>query len=153
MIRACAHTTQRELNVQTFFTWDNHNRATEDTAILLEQWTMMNKHICLNIAQITLFNFTVCGCWILLPQYLISFIIITIVRMHTRNNTDSNKLVIFFSGIALYYGIMILLYKPLISLHVQTQCVWLAVPDTDFHVTCSTDMDSRVTCSKKYGFL
>ena len=24
--------------------------------------------------------------------------------MHTRNNTDSNKLVIFFSGIALYYG-------------------------------------------------
>ena len=43
------------------------------------------------------------------------------------------------------------------------QRVWLAVPDTDSHVTCSTDTDSRVTCStdtdsrvtcsKKYGFL
>ena len=49
--------------------------------------------------------------------------------------------------------IMISSYKPLISLHVQMQRAWVAVPDTDSHVTCSTDTDSRVTCSKKYGFL
>jgi len=49
--------------------------------------------------------------------------------------------------------IMILSYEPSILLHTQTQHMGLAVPDTDFHVTCSTDTDSRVTCSKIYGFL
>ena len=34
--------------------------------------------------------------------------------------------------------IMILSYKP--SLHDQTQRTWLAVPDTDFHVSCNTDI-------------
>ena len=43
--------------------------------------------------------------------------------------------------------IMILSYESLISLHVQTQHIWLAVPDTDSRVTCSTDTDSRMTCS------
>ena len=38
--------------------------------------------------------------------------------------------------------IMILSYEPSISLHVQTQRMWLVVPDTD----------SRVTCSTWYGF-
>ena len=28
----------------------------------------------------------------------------------------------------------------------------IVVPDTDFRVTCSTDMDSRMACSNKYGF-
>ena len=59
--------------------------------------------------------------------------------------------------------IMILSYEPSLSLHVQMQRTWLAVPDMDSHVTCSTDTNSRVTCStetdscvncsKKYGFL
>ena len=58
-----------------------------------------------------------------------------------------------FPGIAWYYGDNELIIRA--SLHVQTQHVWLniAVPDTDSQVTCSTDMDSCVTCSKKYGFL
>ena len=38
----------------------------------------------------------------------------------------------------------ILSYEPSISLHIQTQCAWLIVPDMDSHVTCSTDI---------YGFL
>ena len=42
---------------------------------------------------------------------------------------------------------MILSYEPSILLHVQMQRVRLAVPDTDFHMTCSTDTDSHVTCS------
>ena len=33
--------------------------------------------------------------------------------------------------------------------HIQTQRAWLAVPDTNSHMTCSTDTYSRVTCSKK----
>ena len=33
-------------------------------------------------------------------------------------------------------------------LHLQTQCTWLVVPDTDFRVTCSTDTDSL---GKIYG--
>ena len=49
--------------------------------------------------------------------------------------------------------IIILSYKPSISLHLIWILAWLAVPDTDSRVTCSTDMDSHVTCSKKYGFL
>ena len=48
--------------------------------------------------------------------------------------------------------IVILSYEPLISLHVQT-CAWLAVPDTDSHMTYSSDIDSCMTSSKKYGFL
>ena len=39
---------------------------------------------------------------------------------------------------------MILSYEPSISLHVQTQRMWLAVPDMNFHVTCR-DL-------QKYGF-
>ena len=39
---------------------------------------------------------------------------------------------------------MILSYEPSISLHVQIQRMLLAVPDTDSHVTCTTDTDSRV---------
>ena len=31
----------------------------------------------------------------------------------------------------------------------KTQHVWLAAPDTNSHMTCSIDTDSRVTCSKK----
>ena len=46
--------------------------------------------------------------------------------------------------------IMVLSYKPLILLHVQIQHAWLAVPDTDFWVSCSTDTDSRVTCKKSF---
>ena len=34
-------------------------------------------------------------------------------------------------------------------LYYQTQCAWLAVPDTDSHMTRSTDTDSRMTYSKK----
>ena len=49
--------------------------------------------------------------------------------------------------------IMILSYELSISLHVQMQRVWRAVPDMDSHVTCSIDTDSHVTCSKKYGIL
>ena len=45
--------------------------------------------------------------------------------------------------------IMILLYEPVISLHV---CTWLVVADTDSRMPCSTDTDSRVACSKKYSF-
>ena len=62
-------------------------------------------------------------------------------RLHsTSNNAKVNKRVIFFSSIAWYYCDN---DEPL---YVQTQCASLAVPDTDFHVTCSADMDSRVTC-------
>ena len=53
-------------------------------------------------------------------------------------------------------------YEPLISLHIQTQLVQLAVlirilmrlavPDTASHVTCKTDTNSRVTCSKNTAF-
>ena len=35
---------------------------------------------------------------------------------------------------------MILFYEPSISLYIQMQHAWLAVPDTDFQVTCSTDL-------------
>ena len=49
--------------------------------------------------------------------------------------------------------IMISPFEPSISLHAQTQCVRLAVPDTDSHVSYSTDTDSRVTCSKQHSFL
>ena len=59
-----------------------------------------------------------------------------------------------FSGIAWYYGDNdFIIHELSISLHVQTQRMWLAVPDTNFHVICSTDTDSRVTYSKKYSFL
>jgi len=57
----------------------------------------------------------------------------------------------YFSGIAWCYGDNDFIIRT--SLHVQMQRAWLAVADTDSHVTCSTDTDSRVTCSKKYGFL
>ena len=40
--------------------------------------------------------------------------------------------------IMIYY-----VYEPSILLHIQMQRAWLAVPDTDFHVTYG----------KKYGFL
>ena len=39
------------------------------------------------------------------------------------------------------------LYKPLILLHVQMECVWFIGPDRNSHVTCSTDKNSHVTCS------
>ena len=38
-------------------------------------------------------------------------------------------------------AIMILSYEPSISLHIQMQRMWLAEPDTDFHMTSSTDTD------------
>ena len=44
------------------------------------------------------------------------------------NNANGTKRAIF-SGIGWYYGD--LSYKPFISLHIQMQCTWLAVPDTD----------------------
>ena len=56
-----------------------------------------------------------------------------------------------FSGIAWYYG-KVLSYELSISLHVQMQCTWLVVPDTDSCMTCSTDTDSRVTCVKNTAF-
>lgn len=52
-----------------------------------------------------------------------------LLQVHTMcNNANGTKWVIF-SGIGWYYGD--LSYKPFISLHVQMQCTWLAVLDTD----------------------
>ena len=69
-----------------------------------------------------------------------------------------------FSGKAMYYGDNDFILRTFDFIaRSDTARVWLAVPNTDSHVTCSadadshvtcsTDMDSRVTCSKKYGFL
>ena len=58
----------------------------------------------------------------------------------------------FFSGIAWYYGNDELLYEPSILLHIETHCVWLAVPDTDSRVTSTTDTVFHMTCSTWYGF-
>ena len=64
----------------------------------------------------------------------------------TSNKANSNKQVIFFSDLGTIYGDvwifgtmvqMILSYEPL---HGQMQRTWLAVPDTDSHMTCSTSM-------------
>ena len=48
--------------------------------------------------------------------------------------------------------ILILSYEPSISLHVLNKRAWLAAPETDIHVTCSTDTDFRVTCGKNTTF-
>ena len=62
---------------------------------------------------------------------------------------NSNKRVIFF-----WYSFVLWWwwFEPSISLHVQMQRAWLAVLDTDSHMTCSTDMDSCMTCSKNIAF-
>ena len=44
---------------------------------------------------------------------------------------------------------MILSYEPSISLHTQMQRMWLAVPDTDSHVTCSKLF---LNCMQLQGF-
>ena len=78
--------------------------------------------------------------------------IITTVQTYTRNISkdmsllpsvltmpiNGNKWVIFFSGKAWYYN-GDNDFTIWTTLHVQLQCAWLAVPDTDSHVTCSTD--------------
>ena len=56
-----------------------------------------------------------------------------------------------------YYGDMILSWTFNViarsgAMHVQMQCTWLTVPDTDSCMACSTDADSHVTCSKRYCF-
>ena len=102
------------------------------------------------------------------------------IVLHTCNNTDGNKLMVLniphraipenitsvvcivMSPMAtnewflVYLGIMmimILSYKPLISLHAQTQCTWLALLDTNSHVTCSTDTDFVWLAVKNTTFL
>ena len=72
--------------------------------------------------------------------------------VHSISNSANGNKQVIFSSIAYYYD-NDLSYKPSISLHVKMQWEWLAVPDTDSHMTCSTDMDSCMTCSKKYSFL
>ena len=51
-----------------------------------------------------------------------------------------------FSHIAWYYGDSDFIISTLFPMHIQTQHTWLAVPDKDSHMTCSTDTDSDVTC-------
>ena len=68
-----------------------------------------------------------------------------LLRVHgTSNNANGNKWVIFFQYMC---SVENNLYKPLILLHVQMECVWFIGPDKNSHVTCSTDKNSRVTCS------
>ena len=43
-------------------------------------------------------------------------------------------------------------YEPLISLHVQTQCTWLVVPDTDSRVTRSKKIRLFKNCVQLQGF-
>ena len=81
-------------------------------------------------------------------------ICVTIVRSYTRKYhefvaicivtcANGKKQVIFF---VVQFGtmvIMILSNETSVSLHVQTQCGRIPVPDLDSHVTCSTDTDSK----------
>ena len=62
-------------------------------------------------------------------------------------NANGNKRVIFFSSIAWYYG-----DNDNFIAHSDVR-TWLVVPDTDSRMTCSTNKDYRVTCSKKYSLL
>ena len=43
-------------------------------------------------------------------------------------------------GYCFRYSLVLMIYQLSISLHVQMQCMWLVVPDTDFCVTCSKKM-------------
>ena len=67
----------------------------------------------------------------------------------TSNNANSNKRVILFSGITWYYSDNVRTFDFIVR---SDACTWLVVPDTDSCVTYNTDMDSHVTCSKKYPF-
>ena len=69
----------------------------------------------------------------------------------TKNNVNGNKQVIF-SQSSWYYGDNDFIIRTFDFIARPDAYTWLIAPDTNCCMTRSTDTDSHVTCSTKYGF-
>ena len=105
-----------------------------------EVWGYQNVTLS-EIFLITMLLHVRCSSVVSVVQY---FVIITIVQSYTKK----------YRAICIVTSaqvITILSYKPLISLHVQTQQAWLVIPDTDCCVTCSIKLRPLINCVQLQG--
>ena len=94
------------------------------------------------IFLITMLLHARCSSVVRVVQY---YVIITIVQSYTKKYRA-------VCTVTSAQVITILSYKPLISLHVQTQQAWLVIPDTDCCVTFSIKLRPLINCVQLQGF-